>query len=83
MSNSKFYLKDRMNFNFRILPDNSITTIYNSKTLSIKFNDINISSVRIDILDENTSNIQNIIDIVNSKKRFEGKDFTNGYFSNL
>ncbi len=83
MSNSKFYLKDRMNFNFRILRDNSITTIYNSKTLSIKFNDINISSVRIDILDENTSNIQNIIDIVNSKKRFEGKDFTNGYFSNL
>lgn len=83
MSNSKFYLKDRMNFNFRILCDNSITTIYNSKTLSIKFNDINISSVRIDILDENTSNIQNIIDIVNSKKRFEGKDFTNGYFSNL
>lgn len=83
MSNSKFYLKDRMNFNFRILPDNSITTIYNSKTLSIKFNDINISSVRIDILDENTSDIQNIIDIVNSKKRFEGKDFTNGYFSNL
>ena len=83
MSNSKFYLKDRMNFNFRILPDNSITTIYNSKTLSIKFNDINISSVRIDILDENTSKNKHIIDIVNSKKLFECKDFTNGYFSNL
>lgn len=79
LSDSKFYLKDRMNFEFRVLPDNSISTIYNSKTLSIKYN--NINSVRIDILDEDSSEIQNIIDTIKSGKRFEGKDFTNGNYN--
>ena len=79
LSNSKFYLKDRMNFKFRVIPDNSISTIYNSKILSITYE--NIDSVRIDILDEPSSEIQNIIDTVKSGKRFEGKDFTNGYYN--
>ena len=80
--NSKFYLKDRMDFKFRILPDNTstITTIYNSKTLSIKFDDIVCDSVRIDILDESLDEIQNIIDTVKSGNRFEGKDYTNGNY---
>ena len=78
--NSKFYLKDRMDFNFRIVPDktSTITTIYNSKTLSVKYDDIICDSIRIDILDENPSEIQEIIDIVKSGNRFEGKDYTNG-----
>lgn len=77
---SKFYLKDRMDFSFRILPDNSstITTIYNSKTLSVKYDDIICDSIRIDILDENPDEIQEIINIVKSGNRFEGKDYTNG-----
>ena len=80
--NSKFYLNDRMNFKFRIIPDNlsTITTIYNSKTLSVKFDNFCASSVRIDILDENISEIQDIIDTVSSGNRFEGKDYTNGKY---
>lgn len=82
MSNNIFYLKDRMNFEFRILPDNTstLTTIYNSKTLSIKYEDININSIRIDILDEKFDEIQNIINTIKSGNRFEGKNYTNGKF---
>ena len=78
--NSKFYLKDRMDFKFRIVPDNinTLTTIYNSKTLSVKYNDIICDSVRIDILDETLDEIQEVIDTVKSGNRFEGKDYTNG-----
>ena len=80
--NSKFYLKDRMDFKFRIIPDNTstLTTIYNSKTLSVKFDDIICDSVRIDILDEDLDEIQNIIDTVKTGNRFEGKDYTNGNY---
>ena len=80
--NTKFYLKDRMDFKFRIVPDNTstLTTIYNSKTLSVKYDDIICDSVRIDILDETLDEIQNVIDTVKSGNRFEGKDYTNGKF---
>ena len=79
-NNSKFYLKDRMDFKFRIVPDNTstITTIYNSKTLSVKYDDIICDSIRIDILDETLDEIQDVIDTVKSGNRFEGKDYTNG-----
>ena len=82
LNNSEFYLKDRMDFEFRIIPDNTftITTIYNSKTLSVICDSINCDSVRIDILDENLDEIQNIINTVKSGNRFEGKDYTNGKF---
>lgn len=78
--NSRFYLKDRMDFKFSILPDSNstITTIYNSKITSIKYNDIPTSSIRIDILDEPLNEIQTIIDTIKSGNRFEGKDYTNG-----
>lgn len=66
--------------NFEILPDNiqTVTTIYNSKTTSICPNNFNIDYSRIDILHESINEINNIINTVNSGKRFEGKDFTNG-----
>lgn len=78
--NNKYYLKDRLNLKFRILPDNlqTITTIFNSKTTSIKFSDFNLDSVRIDILDENINEINKIIDTVKSGNKLEGNDFTNG-----
>ena len=78
--NSKFYLKDRLGINFRIIPDNTctISTIYNSKTTSIEYNKYNIDFARIDILDENIDEINNIINLVKCGKRLEGKDFTNG-----
>lgn len=78
--NSKFYLKDRMGINFRIIPDNTstISTIYNSKTTSIEYNKYNIDFARIDILDECIDEINNIINLVKCGKRLEGKNFTNG-----
>ncbi len=79
---TKYYLKDRLGLNFRILPDRiqTISTIYNSKILSLATNDFdNISnSYRIDILDENIEEINNIVSIVSSGKRMEGKQYTNG-----
>ncbi len=80
LTDSKFYLKDRLGMQFRFIPDNSqaITTIYNSKTTSIQYNNFNIDFTRIDILDENIDEINKIIDNVKKDIRFEGKDFTNG-----
>lgn len=75
----KYSLKDRMNFKFRIVPDNTctITTIYNSKITSISYDDLNLDFARIDVLDEPISEIQNIINTVKSGYRFEGKEYTN------
>lgn len=80
MENKKYYLKDRMDFKFRILPDNSqtITTIYNSKITSIEPSNFNINFARIDILDETILEINNIIQTVKLGNRLEGKDYTNG-----
>ena len=39
---------------------------------------INIDNLRIDILDENIDEINQIINVVKSKNRLEGKDYTNG-----
>ena len=78
---NKYYLKDRMNFLFRVLPDNiqTVTTIYNSKISSIDTNEISsIDNFRIDILDENILEINNIISTVKEGNRLEGKEYTNG-----
>jgi len=78
---NKYYLKDRMNFLFRVLPDNiqTVTTIYNSKISSIDTNEINnITNYRIDILDESVEEINNIINTVKQGNRLEGKEYTNG-----
>ncbi len=79
-SNNKYYLKDRMGFLFRVIPDNlqTISTIYNSKIFSIKSSDFDTTFSRIDILDENVLEINNIIKTIKNGDRFEGKDFTNG-----
>ena len=65
---------------FRVIPNNSqtISTIYNSKTTSIEYKNYNIDFARIDILDENIDEINNIINCVKNDVRFEGKNFTNG-----
>ena len=82
MENNKYYLSDRMNFRFEFVPDNiqTITTIYNSKTLSVTHNDLISDSIRIDILDEDLDEIQNIINTIKSNNRFEGKNYTNGKY---
>lgn len=56
----------------------TITTIYNSKITSISTAELNVDSVRIDILDESIDEINNIISIVNSGNRLEGENYTNG-----
>lgn len=82
-SDKKYYLKDRLGFLFKILPDNidTVTTIYNSKITSIEHKDINVGSVRIDILDESINDINHIINIVKTGQKLEGKDYTNGNFN--
>ena len=82
LENNHYYLSDRMSFKFDIIPDNlqTITTIYNSKILSINYNDINSNYIRIDILDESLDRIQNIINTVKNNNRFDGKDYTNGKY---
>ncbi len=80
ISDNIYYLKDRLNLNFRILPDNiqTVTTIYNSKITSISPKTFNIDFARIDILDENITEINNIINIVKNGKKLEGSSYTNG-----
>ena len=78
---NKYYLKDRLGLNFEVIPDNiqTVTTIYNSKTTSIESTDFVSTNVfRIDIIDESIDDINNIVSVVKSGNRFEGKDFTNG-----
>ena len=79
-NNLKYYLKDRLGFKFRIVPDKvqTVTSIYNSKITSIDTLDLAVSSIRINILDENIEEINNIIKCVKSGKKLQGKDYTNG-----
>ena len=80
ITTNKYYLKDRLGLKFKIIPDSSqtITTIYNSKTTSISYFEYNLNSVRIDILDENIEEINNILNHVKSNKKLEGNNYTNG-----
>ncbi len=81
--NHKYYLKDRMGFLFRVIPDSfqTVTNIYNSKILSISPNDLKIDYARIDILDENIDEINKVIKTVREGKRLEGQDYTNGHMN--
>lgn len=79
-SDNRYYLKDRLNMKFPVIPDNiqTVTTVYNSKTTSILPSDFNVDFARIDILYESVDEINNIVHTVISGKRFEGKEYTNG-----
>lgn len=79
-SGHKYYLKDRMGFHFRVIPDNvqTITTIYNAKTTSLACLDLNINYARIDIIDEDIDTINHIIKTIKNGNRLEGVDYTNG-----
>lgn len=79
-SKNSYLLKDRLNMTFQISPDNiqTVTTIYNSKITSISPSDFNINFARIDILNENIDEINNIVLKVKNGERLEGKNYTNG-----
>lgn len=66
--------------NFPIMPDNiqTVTTLFNSKITSISPQDFSINFARIDILEEDISQINNIVQTVRAGKRLEGKEYTNG-----
>ncbi|MGM9969997.1 MAG: DUF3656 domain-containing protein [Anaeroplasma sp.] len=76
----KYVLKDRMGFEFPVYTDifNCNNYIYNSKITSIVWNDLNLDSIRIDILDETEDEIKNIINVHKKGKRLEGENYTNG-----
>lgn len=78
--NHSYSLKDRLGFLFKIVPDNlqTVTTIYNSKITSFACNDLNVDSLRIDILDEAASEIENIISAIRAGKKMTGNNYTNG-----
>ena len=77
---NKFYIKDRLGLYFRVVPDNiqTVTSIYNSKVTSFDTTEFNVSSIRINILDENIDEINHIIEVVKTGKKLEGKNYTNG-----
>ncbi len=80
-----YYLKDRKGLLFRILPNNlqTLSDIYNSKILSIEYDNLNIDYARIDILEETIPEINNIIQTVREGKRFDGPEYTNGHLNRL
>ena len=60
LENNNYYLNDRYNFKFRIIPDNiqTLTTIYNSRNINISTTGANC--IRYDILDETIEEINNL-----------------------
>lgn len=78
--NTQYYLKDRLGFKFRIVPDNlqTVTTIFNSKILSISTKEIPVYSVRLDILDETVEQINEAIEKAYNREKLEGNEYTNG-----
>lgn len=75
---ASYYLKDRLGFNFKIQTENGITTLFNSKITSIETNDISVSSIRLDFLDESLSEINDIIKTHKVGNKMEGEAYTNG-----
>jgi putative protease len=82
---NKYFIKDRLGFYFRIIPDNlqTITTIYNSKITSIGYAGIKPSVARVSIMDETIDQINDIIKHVKSDEVFAGPEFTKGNFDKL
>lgn len=76
----KFFLEDRIGFDFRFIPDNiqTVTTIYNSRITSIDSKNFNVKSLRINILDEDIDDINNIIKTTENGKKLKGHNYTTG-----
>lgn len=79
----KYFLRDRMNMDFRVLPDNidCQSRIFNAKITSIETSDLNVDSIRLDIIDEPLREIQKIIDTHRSGKKMAGENYTNGHLN--
>lgn len=62
--NNTYYLQDRLGFKFKVVPDSiqCITSIFHNKPLNLDKKTSNVTSFRIDILDENINEINKIIE---------------------
>ncbi len=60
LEKNDYYLNDRYNFKFRVIPDNiqTLTIIYNSRNISIS--NVNAKCIRYDILDETIDEINDL-----------------------
>ena len=78
--NYRYYLKDRLGFQFRIIPDNlqTVTLICNSKTVSISTKNLPITYVRLDMIDETIEQMNKVISSAYNRERLEGIQYTNG-----
>lgn len=67
------------------MPDNiqTVTTIFNSKITSISSQEFLIDFARIDILEEDIPQINQIVKIVKEGKKLQGKDYTNGNLNRI
>ncbi|MDO5556631.1 MAG: DUF3656 domain-containing protein [Clostridia bacterium] len=81
--NNKYHLIDRLNFKFRVIPDNlqTITSIYNSKITSFDFTKINTPYLRINFLEETIDDMNAIIDKITNGEKIQGREYTNGNFN--
>ncbi len=79
----KYYLRDRLGLDFRILPDNidCQSKIFNAKITSIETSDLLVDSIRIDIIDEPLANVQKIIETHRAGKKMSGDVYTNGHLN--
>lgn len=83
LTNNSFFLKDRLNMKFRIIPDNidCQSAIYNAKITSIESKNLNINSIRIDVINEDVFEIQKIIDTHKTGNKLSGEIYTNGHIN--
>ena len=81
LKQDKYYLRDRMKMDFRVIPDNidCQSTIYNSKITSIESKNLNVDSIRIDIIDEDYKEILNIIAAHKYGSKLSGEIYTNAH----
>lgn len=80
-----YALKDRKNFVFPVISDcvNCHSKIYNSKILMIDDKQLDADFVRIDVLDETKEEMEEMISHVKSRKKLNGKNYTNGNLNKL
>jgi len=76
----EYVLKDRMGLEFPIYTDtnNCNSHIYNSKITSIGSKDLNVDSIRIDVLGESIDEINYIVKKQSEGERLEGEEYTSG-----
>ena len=83
IKNDKYYLRDRLNIDFRVLSDNidCQSRIFNAKINSIETNNLNVESIRLDIIDEPLNEVQKIVNIHKKGDKLSGEQYTNGHLN--